>query len=155
MRNKRKAHLTEYKAIIEEAIHRLPNGESRLSISGSPLNYACLKEFYAPDLSERLSSDHSMDSGNNEIENQYAEEVSAIEQLLIENDVQISLSGWQSRAKAAEKIFKGMNRKAYAIQMWEWYAIPWRFKGGKSTLYGHRMTLWELPSFTATQLMIF
>jgi len=96
-----------------------------------------------------------MDSGNNEIENQYAEEVSAIEQLLIENDVQISLSGWQSRAKAAEKIFKGMNRKAYAIQMWEWYAIPWRFKGGKSTLYGHRMTLWELPSFTATQLMIF
>lgn len=39
---------------------------------------------------------------------------------------------WQVGAKleSAQKMYKGLNRRAYATQVWDWYAIPWRHKDG-------------------------
>lgn len=124
-------HVRDLKHVIEEAIRRLPHGKTRLAVSNFPLSYACLSELYGPDISERLSSDYSMPSGNEEIEKQYYEEITTIEKIMVEIDVPIRLANWQSRSKSepAEKMMKEMNRRAYAIQMWDWYAIPWRLSG--------------------------
>jgi hypothetical protein len=124
-------HVRDLSFVIEEAIRQLPNGESRLAVFDFPLSHACFSEFYGPDISERLSSDYSMPSGNDEIEKQYYEEITTIEKIMVETDVPIGLAAWQSRSKieSFEKMMKGMNRRAYAIQMWDWYAIPWRLRG--------------------------
>jgi hypothetical protein len=125
-------HIMDLKHVIEEAIHRLPNGKTRLAVSNFPLSYACLSGFYGPNISERLSSDYSIPSGNEEIEKQYYEEITTIEKIMVEIDVPIRLADWQSQSKSEsdEKMRKEMNRRAYAIQMWDWYAIPWRLTGG-------------------------
>jgi hypothetical protein len=124
-------HVRDLAFVIEEAIRQLPNGESRLAVSDFPLSYAFLRKFYGPDISERLSSDYSMPSGNDEIEKQYYEEITTIEKIMVETDVPIGLADWQSNSKieSVEKMMKGMNRRAYAIQMWDWYGIPWRLHG--------------------------
>ena len=118
--------------VIEEAISRIPDGEYRLAVSDYSLKNACLSEFYAPDLSEWLSSYDTMSSGNDAIEKQYFEEITTIKKIMADTDVPIHLADWQSRAKspAGDKMFKVLNRRGYAIQVWEWYAIPWRYKDG-------------------------
>lgn len=50
--------------------------------------------------------------------------------MMADANVPINLAGWQKGAKieSAEKMYKGLNRRAFAIQLWDWYAIPWRYK---------------------------
>ncbi len=68
--------------VIEEAIRRLPNGNLRLSVSPFPLSHVCLAGFYAPDISERISSDYTMPSANEEIAKQFCEEITMIEKIM-------------------------------------------------------------------------
>ena len=128
----KKGHGKDYSPIITEAIKRLPHGEQRLTLSEYPLSEVCLRGFYAPDFSEELKSDYRISSEDNELEEDYYEEISTIEKIMTEAGVPIGLADWQKGAKQefAEKMHKGLNRRAYAIRMWDWYAIPWRYKGG-------------------------
>ena len=82
-------------------------------------------------MSDRMSSDYGMPSGNTVIEKEYYEEITTIEKIMREMDVPIKLADWQSGSKleSVEKMMKGLNLRAYAIQMWDWYAIPWRMHG--------------------------
>ena len=125
-------HVRDLIFVIEEAIKRLPDGDKRLALSKFPLNYACLGNFPVPDFSERIASDYGMPAENTEIAKDYYEEISTIEKIMEESNLPISLADWQSGSKieAAKKMHKGLNRRAYAMQMWDWYAIPWRFRNG-------------------------
>jgi hypothetical protein len=125
-------HVRDLTFVIEEAIRRLPNGNSRLRLSAYPLSHACLSGFNNPDISERLSSDYGMPSGNEEVEKEYNEEILTIEKIMEEAQVPIKLAKWQkgSKSDAADGLYKSLNRHAYTIQIWDWYAIPWRFKNG-------------------------
>lgn len=131
-KKQKELHVRKLAFVIEEAIRRLPNGETRLSVTNFPLNYACLSSLYAPDFQERLASDYGVPAGNDEIEREYYEEITTIEKIMEETDVPITLADWQSGSKleSAERMYKGLNRRAYAIQMWDWYGIPWRFHNG-------------------------
>ena len=123
-------HCKDFKSLIEKAIKKLKNGENRLAISDYPLKYACLNGFTTPDFSERLSSDYSMPSSNKDVEVDYFEEITLLEKMMEEEGVPIRLADWQKGAKieSTEKMYKGLNRRAFAIQLWDWYAIPWRYK---------------------------
>jgi len=107
--------------VIDEAIRRLPNGDLRLSTSRFSLSHVCLAGFCAPDISDRISSNYSMPSANEEIAKQFYEEVRVIEKIMEEMNIP---NGPDLQA---------LNRKAYAIQIWDCYAIPWRFH--KETVY--------------------
>ncbi len=50
--------------------------------------------------------------------------------MMADANVPINLADWQKGTKieSAEKMYKGLNRRAFAIQLWDWYAIPWRYK---------------------------
>lgn len=50
--------------------------------------------------------------------------------MMADANVPINLADWQKGAKieSAEKMYKGLNRRAFAIQLWDWYTIPWRYK---------------------------
>src|SRR3989344_8395833 len=111
-------HCKNFKPLIGEVIKKLKNGEKRLAISDYPLKYAYLNGFSAPDTSERLSSDYSMPSGNKDIETDYFEEITLLEKMMADADVPINLADWQkgSKIKSASKMYKGLNRRAYAIQ---------------------------------------
>ena len=102
-------------AVIEEAIKRLPNGDLRLSMSRFPLNHVCLDGFNVPDISERISSNYSMPSANNGVAEQFHEEITIIEKIMKEMHI---LDKPDSLT---------LNRKACAMQIWDCYAIPWRF----------------------------
>jgi hypothetical protein len=123
-------HCQDFKGLIEEAIKNLKNGDNRLAVSSYPLKYACLKGFNTPDVSERLSSDYGMSSENKDIEADYFEEITLLEKMMTDANVPIKLADWQRSIKteSAEKMYKGLNRRAFAIQLWDWYAIPWRYK---------------------------
>lgn len=120
----------DFKPLIEQAIKELENGDSRLAVSNYPLKHACFNGFHLPTPSERLSSDYSAPSDNRSLEIDYFEEITLIEKLIVEAKVPINLSGWQKSKtnESGEKMFKDLNRRAYAIQLWDWYAIPWRYK---------------------------
>lgn len=132
MRKSKPLHCKNFKPLIEEAIKKLKNGENRLAVSDFPLKYACLNGFSAPDISERLSSNYSIPSGNKDIEADYFEEITLLEKLMADANVPINLADWQKGTKieSAEKMYKGLNRRSFAIQLWDWYAIPWRYKNG-------------------------
>jgi hypothetical protein len=128
----KKLQIKDFGFLIEKAVERLPNGESRFFISRYPIGHACLSGLYQPDLGERLSSDYGMPSEETEIEKDFNTEILTLVDLMKEADVPIDLADWQSGSKfeAAEKMYKGMNMRAYAIQLWEWFGIPWRYKNG-------------------------
>lgn len=116
-------------SVIEEAIHRLPDGELRFFVKDYPVSHACLTDLWYPNESEWLSSDYGLPSGEKKVEEEYFEEIKLIQEILVEEDIPIQLSGWQkSDEEHAERMMKGLNRRAYAIQMWDWYAIPWRLR---------------------------
>ena len=123
-------HCKNFKPLIKEAIKKLKNGENRLAVSDYPLKDACLNGFSAPDISERLLSDYSVPSGNKDIETDYFEEIILLEKMMADTNTSINLTDWQKGTKieSAVKMYKGLNRRAFAIQLWDWYAIPWRYK---------------------------
>ena len=127
MKKSKPLHCLEFKPLIKEAIKKLKNGENRLAVSNYPLKYACLNDFTTPDFSERLSSDYSMPSGNKDVEADYFEEITLLEKMMADANVPIKLADWQ-KSELGEKMFKGLNRRAFAIQLWDWYVIPWRHK---------------------------
>lgn len=131
-------NLKNFGKFIEVAISRLENGQyrfSNFSNPGYPLSTACLREFSSPDYSERIVSDYGMPSKNNnkDIEKNYFEEIALIEKMIEEYKIPVELAEWQkgSAMKTVEDINKGLNRRSLAIQIWEWYAIPWRYKSDR------------------------
>ena len=100
--------------VIEEAIRRLPNGDLRLSMSRFPLSHMCLTGFHAPDISEQISSDYSMPSRSEEMAKQFYEEITILETIMEEMNI------------PNRPDLQPLSRKAYAMQMWDCYAVPWR-----------------------------
>lgn len=133
MKKSRPLHCKNFRSIIGQVIKKLKNGDSRLAVSNYPLKYACLNGFSIPDIHERLLSDHSMPSSNKSVEAEYFEEITLIEQLMMDASIPINLSDWQKGTKieSTEEMYRSLNRRAFAIQLWDWYAIPWRHKDNK------------------------
>ena len=54
---------------------------------------------------------------------------------MYQSDFEIHLADWQrkgaARSEESERMFKDFNLRAYALQMWEWYAIPLRYQDEK------------------------
>jgi len=107
--------LRDMATVINEAIRRLPNGDSRFSVSRLPLSNVCLAGFEAPDIQEQISSDYSMPPTNQEIAKQFHEEITMIEKVMDDMNITKRLN------------LDAFNRKAYAMRLWDSYAIPWRF----------------------------
>jgi hypothetical protein len=129
----KKQQIKDFGFIIEKAIKRLPDGESRFFISRSPIGHACLNGLYGPNLGEHLSSDYGMPSEEAEIEEDFNTEILTLMDLMKEADVPIDLADWQSASISdaeEEKMFKSEERRNYAIQLWQWFGIPWRYKNG-------------------------
>ncbi len=82
-------------------------------------------------MGERLTSDYGVASGDKGIEKEFFEEIELLENAISEAAVNIDLANWQkSKIKSMNKLYKGMNQRALAIQLWNCYAIPWRYKNG-------------------------
>jgi len=124
--------IKDFGFIIKKAAKRLPDGESRFFISRYPIGHACLSGLYEPHFGERLSSDYGMPSEESEIEKDFNTEILTLMDLMKEADIPIDLADWQSGSKsdAGQKMYKSMNLRAYAMQFWDWYGIPWRYKSG-------------------------
>ena len=112
-------------SVIEEAIRRLPDGELRLTIADSPLRDVCPGSYWLDGKDGFLRK--SIPSGNDDIEEQYYEEITTIEKIMVENGVPIELADGQSDLN--DELFEKENRQYYAIQLWDWYAVPWRLRG--------------------------
>lgn len=126
-KNKNELHVIDLRYVVEEAKTRIPNGEARFAVSDFPLSHTCFSFQCGPNMSEILSSNLSISSENEEIEKQYYEEIKVLEEIMVETDTPINLAEWQRGS--AESVMKGMNLRAYAMQIWDWYAIPWRLDG--------------------------
>jgi hypothetical protein len=126
---KQESYSTDLAFVVEEAIRRLPNGEARFAAAKYPLGHACLGMFHGPDFMEELNSNYGMPAANKEIEHEFLEEIATLQKIMEEADVP---ADWQAGAKseAAQRVNKGLNRRAHALQVWDWYAIPWRYKNG-------------------------
>lgn len=131
---KQELNLRDLAFVVEEAIRRLPNGEARFAVAKYPLGHACLSDFYGPDLNEQISSDYGMPAANKEIEQEFFEEITTLEKIMVEADVPIKLADWQAgdKLEPAQRMYEGLNRRGYAIQVWDWYAIP-RRHGGRTS----------------------
>lgn len=125
-------NLLDFLPIIEKAVESLKNGETRIGSSGNTDKFDILHFFGNPDFSERISSDYGLKSPEYEdIAEDYLEEIECIEKLISEADIPIRKAEWQkTRSESGDKMFKSLNLRNLAIQLWDWYAIPWRLKNG-------------------------
>ncbi len=128
MKSKKTVNQDDFEIIINKAINLLKNGEKRLSTSIFTSKMKYLKDF-TPNISDTLSSDYGISSTNKTIETDFFEEVNLIEKLLQELGFPVKLADWQKSSddERMENIYKKMNRRSYAMQIWSFYAIPWRF----------------------------
>lgn len=127
MLKKRKVTYPELAPLIEEAVRRLPDGGKRLSPYGYQLSLACRKGLYVPDLPDLSSVENVEDVviGDKTIQNAFQEEVKVIRELLVERGY-----AELSEKEAGASLMQGMALQALAVDIWEWFAIPWRFKDG-------------------------
>jgi len=132
VKKREQINIQEYQFIIEKAIKRLPDGGHRFMISNYPLDFICLNGFRNPDLDEQLRSDYGLSSGNEDVEKDYYEEIMTIEKIMIEENINLINADWQSdlNLDIVERLWKPLNRYSYAIQLWDTYSIPWRYKNG-------------------------
>jgi hypothetical protein len=130
----KKLHARDLRHVIEKAIRRLPNGKSRLTLSDYSMSYTFFSNFEVPDFAEIMQSDYGMPSGNDTVEKQFFEEITTIEDIMLEVNVPIKIDKSGSRLASLESyqnMMKSMNLRAYAIRLWDWYGIPWRIDGSK------------------------
>jgi len=122
-------HCRDLKPLIEKAIKQLENGDSRFATCGNPSINLILNDFSLPDFTERISSDYGLETGNKKILDDYYQEISLIEELMNKENVPIYLADWQKNnsIELVEEMHINDNRRLHAIQMWDWYAIPWRY----------------------------
>jgi hypothetical protein len=118
----------DFEILINKAIHLLKDGEKRLNLSIFNSKMELLRDF-TPDISDTLASDYGISSSNKSLEANFFEEINLIEKLLEESRYPIELADWQKSSEnlGTEKIYKKMNRRSYALQIWSFHAIPWRF----------------------------
>lgn len=113
MFNRKTRENSEYKLLISNLIEKLEDGEIRFAITRFPFKQLCLNGFHTPDISETLLSDYGISTGNKEIEADFFEEVELIEKLLVES---------------ATFEAPCVKSRMLAMELWDWYAVPWRYK---------------------------
>lgn len=139
-----KKNIREFeRVIIQSAIARLPNGEERLYVSGVPLSDTLLARFSSPDLTEMFLSDSGTPGAHPAIGEEYEEEINTIEKLIDGFIKKAQQSG--DLPDAVEELWRGKNIRAWAMRIWDWYGIPWRFRGGNIYLIFSPQDLFGTP----------
>lgn len=119
-------------AVIATAIKLLPDGARRLSIEKFRLGKQSILRCFQPDFVETLLSDRGQAEGDENMQQDYLREINTIYEVLEASKIPIGLADWQKGPDmpAAEEMHRNHNRRAYAMSLWDEYAIRWRFKGG-------------------------
>lgn len=138
-------NISDLAFIVEQAIKKINDGESKFHLSNFNMRSLCLSDFPEIPMDAMLSSDYGVDTGYKDIEKIYYEEVGVIEELLKENNVKINLADWQKGGTHIDKIFKDGNRRAYAMQIWDTYANPFRFVSNRIFLINSPRDLFGTP----------
>jgi|GEM_PF-3481448 len=113
--------------IIEETIKNLETSD-RFRTFGCPPRLAIAHTFCAPDESAMDLSDRGILCGSEKIAAEYKEEISQIEHLMYVHKIPVQTKR-KSNTEVGQRFLNAINRRAYAMNLWEIYGIPWRFKG--------------------------
>jgi hypothetical protein len=125
-----------YRHIIVETKRRLPDPDLRFNENAAiPMRLVCLQRLPSPTLDEAIRSDYGVSSGASvkAVTEDFWKEIQTIEQCIKDSDLKVHLAIWQKGAdpQAVDRIFEGLNLRAYALQMWDWFAIPLRYRDHK------------------------
>lgn len=133
---------------IDELIATFPDGNRRFVDTNVSLRLSWFPEMLSPEFSDELMSDHGVSAEERSFSSEFFEEVNAITDLLGKNNITSELAEWQKTGMAAvERMYQGLNRRAMALSIWNWYAIPLRLKG--KTVY----RIWAPRDVTGTPII--
>lgn len=129
-------HLTEFRHLIVALKRKLPDAEARFNEDATvPMRQVYLRGLPAPTPDEALRSDYGIPSNASEkkVTDEFWREIEAIEECLKESNFEVTLADWQkgTQLEQVQRMYKGMNLRAYALQFWDWYAIPFRYFDGR------------------------
>jgi hypothetical protein len=116
--------------IIEEAMKNLERSD-RFRTFGCPPRLAIAHTFCAPDENAMDLSDRGILCGSEQIAAEYKEEISQIEHLMYVHKIPVQTKR-KSNTEVRQMFDDALNRRAFAMNLWEVYGIPWRFKGEKT-----------------------
>lgn len=128
------AGIAEYRIVVLEAKRRLSDADLRFDEDTVvEMRTACLGALDQPAFPELTLSDYGIsESDDEEVATAFWEEIKALEDSIDECGLKVRLADWQrTRTKAAVKMFKSLNRRSCAMQLWDSYAIPLRFREGR------------------------
>ncbi len=116
----------------------LKGGEYRIVDSSVPLRLSWFPDYLKPDSLEetygveRDDSEVEYSEGKKEVESEFWEELNAFKEMLQKESPEgEELADWQDvDLPAARRMYQGLNRKAHALSLWDWYAVPLRHKNG-------------------------
>jgi hypothetical protein len=119
--------------VIATAKRHLIDGDLRLyEFADNPMRGCIPAPFDTrPHIGEITASDYgALAKGDEPVIEQFREEVRAIEDALEIHGIQIPAVEWLGPSEGAAHLGRRMNRRAWAIQLWNWYAVPLRFLDG-------------------------
>ncbi len=125
---KAKWNYSDLRPIILEAKKNLPRSDERFSTRGFVPSMAISQTTIPPSDTEMLYSERGFLCGNEQVEADFNEEISQIEKLLRIHEVPL-VSRRKGTCEASQKLVDAVNRRSHAINIWTFYAIPWRFDG--------------------------
>lgn len=123
----------KYRDVIKDAINNLIDGDTRLTLSNYPLSLV------VSELEDEFPGDYYPIS--EKLKKEFYEEIAAITNSMIDKRVPIPLFDWQSKfidtntnksnidqVPVISDSLREANREIYAVRLWRWYGIPWRFQ---------------------------
>lgn len=123
-------HCDDFKFLMPKVIKNLKNAKKRIGTEKLESLQVLRDTLFQPDIGTVASSEHGISSGYEEMERDYFDEILLIEKVIEEEKLPIKLADWQ-KGKGGKEMMTSLNRRSIAIQLWEWYAIPLRCKGGE------------------------
>ena len=119
--------------VVGAAKRRLRDGDSRFHDDATVPMRGCMPSAFSmpPDITELAESNSShVSDANRKITEIFFEEIAALEDALDEWGGEIPPPDWLCRSDETKRLGRLLNKRAWAFQLWDWYAIPARFVEG-------------------------
>lgn len=108
---------------LDAIINRLNDAESRMSLGDFSMARAWFPQYWPGKVEAEILADHGVSTGPEDLTKEFYEEVARLTDYLVD-------LGDPKTGDPVDDLMEGVNRRARALQLWDWVGIPLRYRNG-------------------------
>lgn len=110
-------------ASLVAVIDRLNDAESRISINEFSMARAWFPPYWPGKVEAEILTDHGVSTGPDDLTKEFYEEAARLTDYLVD-------LGDPKTGDSVDDLMQGVNRRAKALELWDWVGIPLRYRNG-------------------------